>query len=228
MLNNYKLDKVKTLLSTLARGDLNTIATIIRFRLYSVVQGYGLVRDLREPFQTPSPKIPITVRPLREKDIPIIFKRPVSGIKSEDFVERKRRMHLLKTNIGTCYVALTQEDRPCYVQWRLTSDQNEMIRAFFGGWYPPIKEDEMILEYAFTLESYRSLGVMSCAMSQIAETGIDVGIRWAWTFVDTDNIPSLKGCVRAGFQPAIIRREKWWLFGRKVIFESLPEGVRSF
>ncbi len=227
MLNRYKLDKVKSLLSTLARGDLDIITKIIRLRLNGVEQGYGLIRNLSEPLRTPRAKIPITVRPLREMDIPIIFERPVSGIKAEDIFERKRRMRLLKANIGTCYVAVTQEDVPCYVQWRLTSDQNEIVRAFFGGWYPPMKEDEMILEYAFTLESYRNLGVMSCAMSQIAETGVDIGVQWVWTYVDIDNIPSLNGCMSAGFQSAMIRRDGWWLFRRKVIFKTLLQEVRS-
>jgi hypothetical protein len=211
----------------LAQGDLNSIARIIRIRSKSMVQSYGLIRDLSEPFKTPSPKIPISVRPIRAKDIPIIFERPVSGIKAEDILARKVRMRLLKANIGTCYVALTQEDLPCYVQWRFTSEQNEMVRAFFGGVHPPIKEDEKILENAFTLESYRIIGVMSCAMSQIAETGVDIGVRWVWTFVDIDNIPSLKGCTGAGFQSAMIQRIQWRLFRRKVIFESLLKGVRS-
>ena len=41
-------------------------------------------------------------------------------------------------------------------------------------------------------------------MAQIAERGTDLGARWVITFVTVDNIPSLKGCQRAGFVPYLL------------------------
>ncbi len=62
-------------------------------------------------------------------------------------------------------------------------------------------------------------------MARIAEKGSEIGARWIITFVSTDNIPSLKGCMRSGFHPYILRTERWFLFNRTVKFTEIPEDL---
>src|SRR5664279_1795856 len=63
------------------------------------------------------------------------------------------------------------------------------------------------------------------AMARIAERGRALGVRHVMTFVEEDNIPSLKGCKKSGFVPYMIRRERWFLFCRTLTFARLPEGT---
>ena len=66
---------------------------------------------------------------------------------------------------------------------------------------------------------------MPCAMAQLAAKAGEKGARWAITFVSQDNIPSLKGCKRAGFAPFLIRKKEWRLFHSRITFTPLPAGT---
>ena len=89
-------------------GELiDSIRELVR-RVYSVDRQYVLRRDLSVEFETPEARIPFSLRALEEGDIPTIVK------------ERPRRLPVLKANIPTCYVAVTEDDRICYMQWLLS------------------------------------------------------------------------------------------------------------
>src|SRR2546422_11047011 len=72
---------------------------------------------------------------------------------------------------------------------------------------------------------FRSQGIMSSAMAQIAERAREFGARWVVTFVDEVNVASLKGCERAGFAPYVRRTERYRLFRRMVTFVPLREAA---
>ena len=52
---------------------------------------------------------------------------------------------------------------------------------------------------------------MPAAMSKISEKAKDLNARWVLTFVAQDNIPSLKGCYKAGFKEYLLRSDKWFI-----------------
>jgi RimJ/RimL family protein N-acetyltransferase len=81
------------------------------------------------------------------------------------------------------------------------------------------------LENAFTPADYRGKGIMSAAMSRIAEQAEQYGARYVVTFVGDDNIASLKGCQRAGFAPHLMHFRTRRAFGLldSNRFETLAE-----
>ena len=89
-----------------------------------------------------------------------------------------------------------------------------------------LEQDERLLEGAFTHESFRGKGIMPEAMAKIAEIGKETDAQSIMTFVQSDNIPSLKGCQRAGFSPSGIRKDRWRFFKKSVSFEKLPLDYR--
>jgi RimJ/RimL family protein N-acetyltransferase len=111
------------------------------------------------------------------------------------------------------------------MQWLIPSSENDKIQAFYRDIFPRLKEDEALLEGAYTADDFRGQGVMASAMAQIAERASDLGARKVITFVSERHIASLKGCKRAGFVPYVMRREKYRLFRHRVTFTSLPEGA---
>jgi RimJ/RimL family protein N-acetyltransferase len=56
-----------------------------------------------------------------------------------------------------------------------------------------------MLEFAYTFTPFRGLGIMGDAMRRLLQVAADDGHRSAITYVRDDNIPSLRGCQKVGF-----------------------------
>lgn len=181
---------------------------------YRERRALGLRRDLRIPIPHRTARIPITVRPLAGDDIPFLFPRGTERPARREKVELATRRAMLDAGVPQCFVAVDADGTPCYFQWRLDHRQNRFLQSHFPRrWFPVLREDEILLENAYTPVAFRGKGIMSEAMAIIAETGEDVGARAAITFVEVDNPPSLKACANAGFAPYTLRRERSWLAG---------------
>ena len=216
-----RTSKLRESLALLRGGKARVLWHTLRRRLSSEDQVVGLRRDLALPFETPPAKVPLRVRRATEAD-----RRALStwepGESAEDAHEQTTRARLLASGLGTCYAAVDDGEHLCYVQWLFGPEENAQVQRYFGGAFPVLAPDEVLLEAAFTFASRRGLRVMPCAMAQVAEEGRRRGARWALTFVSVDNAPSLKGCERAGFTPYVLRRTRWRLFRRRHHFEPLP------
>jgi len=208
-----------------SKGGRDCIRDELMRRLKSHEIYYCLRRDLSEPFEAPQARIPITIRPLQEEDIPILLDLDNPELNGESIKERIRRLMFINKNVSTCFVAVTDEGIPCYMQWLMGAKNNKEIQAFFNGGFPVLQPDEMLLEYAFSHENFRGKRVMSYAMAQIAEKGLDSGANSVITFVNVENIPSLKGCKKAGFYPYSLREDIWRLFRRARKFTMLPPNT---
>jgi GNAT superfamily N-acetyltransferase len=130
-------------------------------------------------------------------------------------------LRLIRAGLPTPYVAVTGNDQPCYVQWLIGSSDDETVHRLFGNRFPVLRSDEMLLEGAFTLEEWRGKGIMAAAMAQIAEKAIPHAARYVVTLVNDDNIPSLKGCKKAGFAPYLARTDHWRHFHFEASFGPL-------
>lgn len=218
-------NKIGVLIKMALNGQINSILKEIRRRLYSDEISYCLSRDLTVPFEAPRAKIPISIRPLQESDIPVLLNMDAGKMTGEAAKVRAQRLLLFKSNIQQCYVAVTEDNSPCYMQWLMGAEENNKIQELFKGGFPLLAPGEMLLEGAFTLEAFRGQRIMPEAMAKIAEKGIDFEARRIYTFVGADNIPSLKGCKRSGFTPYSIRIDRWRLFRRLLEFRELPTGT---
>ena len=196
-----------------------------RYRVGSEQRAYGLRRDLDAPHTTPEALIPITVRRIRDEDVPAVLE-PVESMSLEEKWDRNQRLRLLESGVGAPYVAVTGDDVPCYVQWLFGSADNDFLRQHFNGTFPVLDADTALLEGAYTPTAFRGQRIMSAAMSLIAERGRDLGARYVVTFVSTDNVPSLKGCKRAGFDVHLERLVRWRLLRSTVTFTpTTAEGA---
>jgi hypothetical protein len=197
-----------------ANGESGELIREFCGRLFSNRKSYLLRRDGAMEMSAPHARIPIIVRPLRDEDIAVVAK------------ERPIRLAAMKSRLSTCYLATTTDGQICYMQWLIDSSQNDLIAGEFSGLCPPLKKDEMLLEWAYTFVRFRGLGLMADAMSQISEKGAAAGARWLYTYVAPNNIASLKGCRSAGYRPYQIRTERWRLFQRTESFEQLANGAK--
>jgi GNAT superfamily N-acetyltransferase len=188
--------------------------------VYSDSTSLGLRRDLTLPFDKPTAKIPITVRPLAPTDdLSALDAEP--NLPADEALSRLAQRRLVQSGLRVCYVAIAPDGKPCYMQWAIPAAENHRVRSVFGNLYPVLASDEALLEGAYTPTAYRGKGIMGEAMAQVAERAGGLGARWVITFVDERNAASVKGCVRAGFAPYLKRHEKFRLFYRQIRFEPI-------
>jgi RimJ/RimL family protein N-acetyltransferase len=186
---------------------------------------YGLRRDLAAPLEHVNAKIPISSRRMTQSDVDIMLPEDASALPPADQLEVKwRRLFLDKAGIANGFVAVDERDgSPCYMQWLFGRNEADIV-ADLGG-FPRFGPDEALLECAYTPPSHRGLGIMSAAMALFAEHAAEFGARYVHTFVGTENIPSLKGCRRAGFDPHLLHTRRFRLFGvlRDDTFEVMAD-----
>ena len=198
--------------SVLDTKALPRVAHAVMNRMRSSADAVLLRRDLGVPHAAPAASIEISVRPITAADVPRILDCDAPLLSSDERWLRAARRRLLDTGRGTCFVAVTADNVPCYMQFLFGARDNGFIRRYFDGAFPQLAADEALLESAFTPEAFRGKKIMPAAMAYIAERATDLGARSVITFVGTDNTPSLKGCIRAGFQPAALVTQKWRFF----------------
>jgi hypothetical protein len=219
------LDRLRDVVRLAREGHLHEALSLAWGRVHSDYVSYGLRRDLRRPHTPPRAAIELNVRPLSPTDS-LSFLDAVPGATAETELIRQNQLRLLAADIPTCWIATEPSGAPCYMQWLITSRYNARIKAQWGGVMPQLRPDEALLEGAYTPESHRGLGIMAHAMARIAQQAEALGVSSVITFVAADNVASLKGCKKAGFDPYVERRVKWRLGVRRVEFTPLPDGFR--
>jgi RimJ/RimL family protein N-acetyltransferase len=203
-------------------GETGLLLSEARRRLHSDWRHFGLRRDLDVPFDRPKAKVQITIRPLRNEDVPKLLGMRDKQMAPRGPYVRMHRLRFVRQGLGQCWVAVrSEDDEPCYMQWLIGAAENEGIERYFGGIFPRLGPDEALLEYAFTPEQFQGQGIMPDAMAQIAEQARDLGAVRVITFVDHTNAAALKGCHRAGFQEYVTRIDHWRLFRRTPSFEPI-------
>lgn len=211
----------------LRAGEWRPVLNALRKWVYSDSCWYGLCRDLTVPTDVREPAISVTIRPIKRSDVPAFTEIDPGRHDRVSARWRSASARLLASDIQTCYVAVTEEDAPCYMQYLILPSENDKVQALFDdGFFPRLAEDQALLEGALTLEEYRGQGIMPFVMDDLAEKARLEGARRLLTFVFDGNIPSLKGCQRAGFVPYLLVNRRYRLFMRRISFAPLLEGAR--
>ena len=221
------IQRIQSTAQLVKSGEWEDLWQASREHLHSESKAFGLRRDVSVSFAAPDATIPITVRPIKPTDVATLLEAGREELSGEAQRERLIRLRMIEAELPTCFVAVTENDEPCYMQWLIGCKDNDRIREIFRDRFPMLSPDEMLLEGAFTLEQWRGKKIMAAAMARIAEHAVDHDARWVVTFVGEENIPSLKGCNRAGFEPYIERRGIWRLFRHKSAFAPLPEQAKA-
>ena len=206
------LINVSYLINLIRQGDYKFMWSGFKKRIWSKDIGYGLKRDLDLEFKQPPTLIKTKIRLFKESD-------------REHFEEDRTNKGLFEKKISSFYVATTQDDKPCYCVWLIDSSQNEKIVDYWGGFFPPLNKDEVLVENSYTVPKFRGMGIMPYAMSQVSEKGKELGARYAIHYTSTTHVNSLRAGYYAGFKPYILRTEKWFMFKRTYSFGPIPDDL---
>jgi len=217
--------KIYNAFQLIGNGHFAVFFQELKKRIYSYSISFGLQRDLEVEFHAKPAKIEIEIRPLKVEDVPYLLDSSSASSINPRVIAGQQS--IVNANIPTCYVAVTADDKPCYMQWLIGYNENQKIENHFKGIFPPLKKDEALLEGAYSHPAYRGLRIMPLAMALIAEKAVAMDARWINTFVNVTNIPSLKGCQRSGFEPFLLRKERWFLFQRTITYHPVSENMNE-
>lgn len=224
MASRAPVEKVPTIgLGTLMQPPtLRLVARRVHERLWSRREAIGFRRDLDLPFTAPEAKLPLDIVELGPDELPGMLDPSLASASALDSLECASRRALWQRHFGRCFVARVPDGQAGFLQWLFDHRDNAALAAHFGDAFPVLAEGEALLEGAYTPAAFRGQRIMPAAMARIAEHGADTGARYVHTFVGIDNMPSLKGCVRAGFPPHQWRTQHLRLFRRHTDFAALP------
>ena len=222
---HFKISNFKILKSLIGNGYWGLIFREFFRRLYS--DGYFLLlyREISLPSSIPEPGIHVTLRPMKQDDIPRLLDIDRKGMKEGDVLERLRLLWILNSGLRECYVAETDEGVPCHISWWIISTQNPIIEEFYGGGILPLASNEVLVEGAFTLEGYQRLGIQKWRRLKFFEKSLSVGVTRVINYVRHDNLPSLESGRSTGYKLFMIRKDKWRFFRRSFIFNKVPDGT---
>jgi hypothetical protein len=100
-----------------------------------------------------------------------------------------------------CYIARTSDTgEPCFIQFMVSLPQYNLIDPSFAHRLPPIRDDELWLENSYTFRRFRGKRVMSSVLIDLGDIARQQGFRRMITYIREDNVPSIKGCERAGYR----------------------------
>jgi hypothetical protein len=117
---------------------------------------------------------------------------------------------VLREGLPQCYVAITENQEICFLQWLITPDHKERIRAIRFREMHAFDGDTVMLEFSYAFRRFRGLGIMAPMVAWVAEQA--PWAHWAVTYVDRTNIASLRACRGAGFRPYLMTHDRWRLF----------------
>jgi RimJ/RimL family protein N-acetyltransferase len=154
------------------------------------------------------------------------FERELGSARGRDYVELLLREQLREAGVETLFVGAV-DGAPAYVQWLVRPSDQELIHAHSPGRYARLADDEVLLEGAYTFETFRRMGAMADGMAQLLAVARNEGMRRAITYVASDNIPSLRGCAAVGFDVDHSRWSIRRLGRRRTEMRPLDDDARS-
>jgi len=172
----------------------------------------GLRADLTSLPEPAPARIPMTMEPAGPDFKG--FDRELARTNGSDWLEIFLRERMLDAGVTTLYVAHDEEREPIYCQWLIGHDDWASLDAYQPGRYVAIAEDEVILANAYTFPRHRGVRAMADGMGQLLRIAAERGATAAYTYVGEDNIPSLRGCHRVGFDLHHVRENTRRLWGR--------------
>ena len=201
-----------TLLLLKYGGIVVCVKQLLRF-IYSTETQLGFALDLQEI--TPSSieaRIPYDLRLATDKDMDEVLQKA----ETEDKQSAQKlifRNWLYKDGYRNCYVARSVDTGELgFIQTVIHPEENRNVGGTFRSWFPELKEDEILLEGAYTFEKYRGNRLHPAVLSDILRIYKEKGYNRMIAHIDKNNSSAIKGAERVGFK---VFQE---VPGRKILF----------
>jgi hypothetical protein len=159
----------------------------------------GLRCDLRSLGPVPSASMPLEMRPVPTRQF-TGFDDEARIVVGSDYVQVLLRKWMCDAGVETLFVASDGAGQAIYAQWLVRPEDQLRVLAENGNAHDVLRPDEVLLEGAYTFSRFRGKGAMADGMAQLLRVARDEGRVAAITYVGAENVASLRGCARVGFE----------------------------
>ena len=168
---------------------------------------FGLRCDLAKLPPRQKAKMPVKMEPV-DLQCYEAFAAEFALVTGHDAVEVYARERLREAGVSGAHHTLAANGESAFVQWLVLADAQDRLHSFQPGRYRHLGPDEALIEGAYTFTASRGKGLMIEGMGQLLVKAREAGAKTAWTYVALENLPSLRGCARVGFEPDHLRRNR--------------------
>lgn len=195
-MNELNLTEVAAFITAARQTGWKTGTTKLRDQLWHTERFLGLRCDLSgEIVAPPAAKVAITMRARPAESLGLgLFEEEAPRVHGNDALQVLIRRRFCEHGLPGLHMAFLPDGRPAYAQWLL-----DAAHANRSGHYMPLGETDCLLEGAYTFTAARGMGMMADGMVQLLRIARAKGFATCFTYVAEANVPSLKGCARAGF-----------------------------
>jgi hypothetical protein len=219
-----RIQSINHILKALSAGDsrlaLRLVREELRRRWFSNESAYGLKYDLNRLFDISGSELPLLIRELSAKDVPLLLKPKKSDFPLSEFRFIMISLMLIEARLPTCYVGVTPEsDEPLCMCWLINSRDYSMFREFSSRLPYMLQMDEVLCENIFTRQDIRGKHLMQLMTLRLFEKAKQHGAKQAIAFISEKNSSSLAGSKHIGWEPFVIKKIQWRFFKRYITFE---------
>jgi RimJ/RimL family protein N-acetyltransferase len=217
---------VRAALAHLARLGPTFVLLSVAEQVRSTKLFLGLRADLAILPQVRPAKIPLRMEPVEASTF-TDFADELGRTSGSEHLQALIRTWSCAAGVRQLHVAVDRDGAPVYAQWLVRPRDQRIIDAHSPGRYPVLRDDEVLLEGAYTFTRFRGIGAMPDGMGQLLAIARAEGFAHAITYVAADNIPSLRGCARVGFRPDHQRENHHRLGSTRSVARPFDDRVRS-
>jgi GNAT superfamily N-acetyltransferase len=194
------LRKVQNAILLLKFGGPKAFLNQLRRQIYSRDIRIGMEKNMLDNTQTPIEcKIKYQLRRASEEDMNEAFQK-VKTEGEESVKPLLQRKWLYENGFGNWYIARTVDtNEPCFIQSVILPEDNKQMDKGLGTWFPKLKEDEIILEGAYTFEKYRGNRLAHAIASDIIDIYRKKGFKRMISYYSKDNLAILRSGEKTGF-----------------------------
>ncbi len=183
-------------------GGYKALFPQLKRQVYRRTVSVGFNLDLQESdIPQVEAKIRYTLRLATKDDMDEALQKASSGNKgsARDLVYRR---WLYEDGYHNCYIARTADTNDlCFMQFTMYPDDDKVVEGRFKGWFPKLKEDEVLIEGAYTFEKYRGQGLYPSVTAEQLRICREKGFKRVVAHIEKDNVASIKGIEKVGFTP---------------------------
>lgn len=180
---------------------------------------YGFRRDLSVPSDPPPSKLPFTLQKMTKAQLQQ-FSRLVPA-NPDDVTVWLSHYRFMRANLDWCYIALVDGKEIGYIQAAMECDNP----AYFAYLMPKIQPNQALFEGVYVPHAFRGKGLNGPVMASICSELTRRGLREGITFIAPENIPSIRGALRAGFDFYLERTTQLGLFSRSTFRYLEPDEI---
>lgn len=210
---------LKRLVWVLKYLSFEEILKLIFMHTLSINHFYILYANLKSVMFIKNSRVSYCLRKIGEKEIDEVIGQ-IKTYSAKDRKEIMTRFLFYLSGFRNCYVARHKNGEIMFMQWIIYPEENHIIAKLYANRFKLLKDNQVLIENAFTFPKYRGLGLFAAVTSDLLKKAKEEGYKGAVTYIRKDALDSLNEFIKQGFKLHEIIKEYKILGMTKRMFKS--------